>query len=204
MHLTRKMLTDAITVSAVDIQFKEAIPRASGVYIILCNGYIYIGRSNNIRRRWPKHMFDLRRDRHANRRLQEQFNVSGEACLLVIYVGSQEDIVEGKLLKHFVGQKFCVNSFSDPHGSKGYKHADLRPDARLTQDQADSIRRRYNALGPKKTRGAGIQVADSLLSLAKEFGISYGAVRSIIKNKTYTHRAQAHSGPKPKESYHAS
>ncbi|MCY1389902.1 group I intron endonuclease [compost metagenome] len=51
----------------------------SGVYILRCENdeRVYIGSSNNIRRRWQSHMGFLRRGNHSNSNLQDAFDRFG-------------------------------------------------------------------------------------------------------------------------------
>lgn len=53
--------------------------RITAVYSITCSdGRRYIGGSVNVRGRWAMHRWDLRRGRHANRKLQEAWTALGE------------------------------------------------------------------------------------------------------------------------------
>ena len=55
-------------------------PRASGVYQIHCipTGKIYVGSAVNLRERWYKHRWRLRRGEHVNRYLQQAWVKYGE------------------------------------------------------------------------------------------------------------------------------
>ena len=50
-----------------------------GVYCIRCkvNNKAYIGSSTNIKSRWYEHKSDLRRGKHHNKQLQEDYNKYG-------------------------------------------------------------------------------------------------------------------------------
>lgn len=56
-------------------------PRSAGVYQIRCipTGKIYIGSTVNLRERWNRHWWSLRRDKHQNIFLQRAWNKHGEA-----------------------------------------------------------------------------------------------------------------------------
>jgi group I intron endonuclease len=56
-----------------------AIPRASGVYQILCKptGKIYVGSAVNLRGRWLNHRSSLRCGKHPNIVLQRAWNKDG-------------------------------------------------------------------------------------------------------------------------------
>lgn len=56
------------------------ITKKPGIYKITClsNGIIYIGSSNNIKKRWAKHIRCFRKGDHCNPRMQNCFNKYGE------------------------------------------------------------------------------------------------------------------------------
>lgn len=58
---------------------------ASGVYKITCNinRKIYIGSSTNIRKRYLRHMSELRKNEHPNKHLQSSFNKYGETNFII-------------------------------------------------------------------------------------------------------------------------
>lgn len=57
-----------------------SLPYLCGIYVITCTstGKIYIGSSHNIKYRFSKHKYMLRRDKHPNKHLQRAWNVYGE------------------------------------------------------------------------------------------------------------------------------
>ncbi len=58
------------------------LPRASGVYKIIClpTGKIYVGSAVNIRARWQVHRRQLRKQEHGNRHLQAAWDRFGAEC----------------------------------------------------------------------------------------------------------------------------
>lgn len=54
----------------------------SGLYCIICtkNNKHYIGQSNNVKSRLTKHLNCLRRQKHENQQMQQDFNNYGEHC----------------------------------------------------------------------------------------------------------------------------
>jgi len=48
-----------------------------GIYKITCNDKLYIGSSNNIRKRWRRHINDLNGNKHINIHLQRAFDKYG-------------------------------------------------------------------------------------------------------------------------------
>ena len=57
----------------------DSIPRTSGIYKITCmvNGKIYVGSSNNLRKRWKNHTKSLQQNTHHNQYLQRGWNKYG-------------------------------------------------------------------------------------------------------------------------------
>ena len=85
------------------------------IYRISCseNGHFYIGRSNNLEKRWKQHLSALRSDRHCNARLQRIFKKHGEDSLSierVCYVPKDKVVeMEQKFLDKHFGQPDCMN-----------------------------------------------------------------------------------------------
>lgn len=54
----------------------ESLIKVGGIYLITnkCNGRVYVGRSKNIYTRWYQHKYNLRRNMHYNKFMQEDFN----------------------------------------------------------------------------------------------------------------------------------
>lgn len=51
-----------------------------GIYRIYCliTGKSYIGQSKNIEERWKQHLYELKRNKHHSKKLQQDFNRYGE------------------------------------------------------------------------------------------------------------------------------
>lgn len=62
-----------------------SIPKTSGIYQITCtaNGKIYIGSTDNLRRRCLKHFSILKRNEHINRHLQNAYNKYGKEAFRI-------------------------------------------------------------------------------------------------------------------------
>lgn len=75
-----------------------SIPKTSGIYVIKCerNGKIYIGSSNNLRRRWNEHRHELNNNTHCNRYLQNAWNKYGKNCFKfsVLELCNVDDLVK--------------------------------------------------------------------------------------------------------------
>ena len=69
-----------------------------GVYMIKCliNGKVYIGKSNDVKRRWREHKSRLKRNNHENEKLQYDWNKYGE------------DNFEFKLIENYDNEEFGI------------------------------------------------------------------------------------------------
>lgn len=69
-----------------------------GVYMIKCliNGKVYIGKSNDVKRRWREHKSKLKRNNHENEKLQCDWNLYGE------------DNFEFKLIKNYNDEEIGI------------------------------------------------------------------------------------------------
>ncbi len=57
----------------------------TGIYKITNNqtGSVYVGSSENLNKRIPKHFYELRKGKHVNNKLQKDFNIFGEENFIV-------------------------------------------------------------------------------------------------------------------------
>lgn len=76
----------------------------SGIYAITNkkNGNFYIGSAVDLRRRWNRHKYDLKTNKHDNNYLQNAWNMYGEDC----FEFSVLEYVEDKLLLTSIEQKY--------------------------------------------------------------------------------------------------
>lgn len=95
----------------------------SGVYGILCeaNGRIYIGSTNNFKRRKKEHFNLLRNNKHGNEDLQNDFIKLGESYFkfLHLWFCDEDKLTEAE--KHFLSDKSIslYNKILDPTNHKG-------------------------------------------------------------------------------------
>jgi group I intron endonuclease len=96
--------------------------KISGIYGISCkiDGKIYIGQSNNIKKRWSDHQSKLRHNKHGNKNLQEAFNTYGEYNIdneenfkyIIIEECKQSDlnVLESKWKTYYEGNLYNKNN----------------------------------------------------------------------------------------------
>ena len=105
----------------IDIQYKKK----SGIYKItsLINNSFYIGSATCLYSRYHRHIFDLKKDNHANTHLQNLFNKYGSDNLLfeIIFLCSPEQltIMEQDYIDNL---KPNINICKIANSTLGYKH----------------------------------------------------------------------------------
>lgn len=89
----------------------------SGIYKITNKetGKFYVGSSVNIKRRWYMHKYELKRNNHGNKYLQNAWNKFGEAAFTFEIIKEVEPIKK-KILKE---EQFYLDALS-PYGERGY------------------------------------------------------------------------------------
>lgn len=94
---------------------EDSIPRTSGIYKITCtaNGKIYIGSSNNLRRRWTEHRTALNRNNHVNKHLQRAWNKYGGQSF-------QFEVLELTMPCSLLDREQCWFDMLNPFGERGY------------------------------------------------------------------------------------
>lgn len=62
----------------------NSVPKTSGIYKITCmaNGKIYVGSSENLRRRWNEHQYRLKNNTHSNQYLQNAWDKYGQESFI--------------------------------------------------------------------------------------------------------------------------
>lgn len=187
-------------------------PQTGGIYQITGpEGCIYIGSSDNVRRRWKTHRARLRSGAHHNRLLQAAWDEFGEVAFTFALL---EEIPDSDLLipaeqRHLDAAKEAgravFNLASDIRSpGRGLVHT---PEARLKMSDAAKVaclspgnlagkRRRVQGSrnpGSKLDEATVRQVCDRLLAgahpadLAAELGVSESAVYQIRRGQIWTH-----------------
>ena len=88
----------------------------SGVYTITntITGKIYVGSSNNIRRRWNVHRYDLRNNKHSNLYLQRTYNKYGvDSLSFEVLVNCSQEFILSE-------EQYWINMLGTSSSSVGY------------------------------------------------------------------------------------
>lgn len=91
--------------------------KQSGIYRIVnkINGKGYVGSAINFIKRWWKHKFDLRKNRHHSIKLQNAWNKYGEENFDFIVIELVKD--KNKLIER---EQYWINFYDASHPKKGY------------------------------------------------------------------------------------
>jgi len=114
--MTLSEFFESIQPGDIDQDFSTA-PNAAGLYVIVntVTWKAYIGQSQRIASRFLSHRYELRRNNHSNHRLQEDWNMYGEAifrfCVFEIMDANLLFEAESQLIFSSVGS--CYNYFTD-------------------------------------------------------------------------------------------
>lgn len=85
----------------------------TGVYKISCeNGYVYFGRSNNIKLRLHGHLHNLKKGNHPCKKMQKDFNLFGESAFEFIIVQKTNTYKEACILEKILVEKNILSNFS--------------------------------------------------------------------------------------------
>lgn len=153
----------------------------TGIYAITAaDGRCYVGSSVNIRGRWAMHRWDLRRGRHANRKLQDAWTALGEDAFTFDEI---ERVERDRLLER-------EQHWMDHHraAADGFN---LSPTAGSNAGvvAGDATRAAMSALHKGNTYCRG-------LKRSPEFGAKISAAlrRRVIKPETRAKLSEAHRG----------
>ncbi len=143
--------------------------KKSGIYIItnLFDGTVYLGRSDNIFRRWGHHYNDLMKGTHHCCKLQEAWSRDGEDCFIfTVYRPCSPD----KLVEQ---EKACWAELSGK--SRLYNitfRENHRPGALLSDNEVRAVKIR-------------LKDGEKPRVLADLYGVSVSTIRSIKQGRTY-------------------
>lgn len=178
---------------ALDEYIPTTYPKVAGIYAILntTSGKLYIGKSDNLRKRKVSHINDLRANRHNNILLTRAYQKYGESAFrfVVIHTCSVDEL--SKMEGYFVNKYDCCNPkigynlqpldmegnllFTDQAKlglERHYYEKRLRGDYSVTWDIVNSIR---------KDNNAGVRTPD----ISIRYGLKIAHVQAILTNTTW-------------------
>lgn len=104
-------------------------------------------------------------------------------------MGTNLDGIEGVVVRHTCDNPRCVNPEHLIGGTKADNNKDRADRGRsakavpsrrkLSQDDADTIRARYN---PKRV---GIKAPDGVTQMARDYNVDTGTILNILRNRTH-------------------
>lgn len=85
--------------------------KTSGIYLIKIDKYYYIGSSNNINKRFKRHLSELKRNNHFNKFLQNLYNKHKEYNFFLLETCEEENLlkIEQDYIDIYYNEKYCVN-----------------------------------------------------------------------------------------------
>ena len=128
-----------------------------GIYMIrnIINNKMYIGQTNDFKRRWSDHKKNLRGNRHDNHELQKDWNEYGENNFefKIIKECSEDelDILEQKFIEEFKTFDNGYNYTLGGVGWKGAKHSD-ESKSKISDNHADVKGKNAPFYGRKHTK----------------------------------------------------
>jgi group I intron endonuclease len=156
-----------------------------GIYSITnnSNGYVYIGSSKNIKRRFYNHNNKLKRGVHENIFLQKEFIVYGDDNFIFDILMICEESELYKYEEEFL-KKFNLLYNIQPHAgtNKGYKH---KINCKIKLSIANSG---VNNGQSKLTKEQVLEIRNSTekgIILSKRFNISTSQISMVKNNKSY-------------------
>ena len=131
------------------------------------NGKFYIGSSNNVKRRWYGHRYQLRTETHTNPHLQNSWNKYGESCFIfkILLLCQEFDLLYYE--QHYIDLLVPDYNISKIAGRALVGSTHQR---KLTEEQVIEIRTKFSK-GDK-----------TYSELGREYGIHYVQIRHIILN----------------------
>jgi len=158
----------------------------SGIYMIACltNYKVYVGQTNDFKRRYKEHLSDLKSGIHCNYHLQKSVIKYGldkfVFCVLRICEDSELNSLEQSALNLYIAgnkidNKICFNeSLHVGHPMKGRNHTD---DSKYKMSQAVSKK-----VFQYDLEGNFVVVHPSATKAAKSLGISRAAISATFVN----------------------
>lgn len=171
-----------------------------GIYKITClqENKVYIGSSNNIKRRWADHKKELKRETHGNKFLQLDWDAYGDESFTFELIEETDDIIRREQYWLDIYKDCCYNisknawnPMREQHivdkmmNTKKEKNIKLTFTQKLTESDVLEIIERVNK-------------GESDIAIAKDYNVLRGSIWSIRTGNTWTY---LHELVKPRQSY---
>lgn len=165
----------------------STLPTSSGVYVITCaaNGKIYVGATNNLRRRKQRHFTDLRTGCHKNPILQIAWNEHGEATFTfkVVELCASEDVIERE--KHYINtlKPFDPKGFNIK-GSGKVTNFKRKPTPEQRAQTGLRYSKAYIVTSPEGTQTHIV----NLRKFCREHGLDHSTMSAVANGKAHYHK----------------
>lgn len=172
-----------------------------GIYAIrnIINNKIYIGSSNNIKRRFRRHKTELKNKKHSNKYLEKAYHKYGRKCFDFVII---ELCQKNKLIEREI---FHINKFKslDPEYGYNLRVPEPHPSVISSINYSKILSESKKGITPsnfeemQKTRWKGIRVYlndeyykdyESYNAAERDLGISKGYIYSYFKKNTEERR----------------
>lgn len=120
----------------------SSIPRASGIYKILCvpTGKVYVGSAVDLAARWRMHRHELRHGKHSSRHLQRAWNKYGEDAFRLEII---EFVLSPFLLER---EQYWLDKLRSYDHARGFNIAKVAGSCFGVKWSAESIQKRLNTM----------------------------------------------------------
>ncbi len=114
----------------------------SGIYKLdWDSGYFYIGKSDDIERRWKQHETSFLKGKHSQA-MQRRYNMEGPPNYSIVYEVHSDhiDLVEGMLIEQYISHDLCLNTTKGKYVPDADRAALIESFASLKESTADHLR----------------------------------------------------------------
>jgi group I intron endonuclease len=183
-----------IKIPLMQKDLKSITPIKSGIYKIInkVNGKYYVGRSQNIKKRWREHKNKLRNNKHFNEHLQSSWNSYGEQSfefILVEELDNNKQVLidaEEKYIKIFLnnrknGNDDCYNLSISAKTGVSYGKKPFNVGKKLSDEHRKNISK--GLIGNKNTKGKSLSDEHKKsIALNSKKGLSNPAFNHTVYN----------------------
>lgn len=98
------------------------------------NGKVYIGSTNNYKRRWSQHKGDLKRNKHCNKYLQNAWNKNKSESFVFEIIEEVNDEYQFQIEQHYLDSRH-------PFGDSGYNLSKIAVGDRTNKEDLEYIKK---------------------------------------------------------------